>query len=164
MTVSYDTGTRTQLKDGELPFDKVHVMMSGFKNADRFEKMLEIWQAGVSWKDPIIMPLGEHLFVVRKPDGKRVIKSTWGYEYCEAHENWKLHARIFVRDTPELINEIYPDQLGCDANWMHLREYYDPESGVLLEVEAVPPGYPIVHDFKPDIDIFYMEWLNKPAP
>ena len=47
---------------------------------------------------------------------------------------------------------------------MHLREYYDPESGVLLEVEAVPPGYPMVHDFKPDIDTFYREWLGMPAP
>jgi acetone carboxylase gamma subunit len=71
---------------------------------------------------------------------------------------------MFVRDTPELINEIYPDKMGCDPDWMHLREYYDPASGVLLEVEAVPPGYPIVHDFKPDIDTFYKEWLRQPAP
>jgi acetone carboxylase gamma subunit len=47
---------------------------------------------------------------------------------------------------------------------MQLREYYDPLSGTLLEVEVVPPGYPIVHDFKPDIDTFYRDWLGRPVP
>ncbi len=78
-------------------------------------------------------------------------------------ENWKLHAKVFVRDSEELINEIYPDKLGCDPEWMQLREYYDPLSGTLLEVEVVPPGYPIVHDFKPDIDTFYRDWLGRPV-
>lgn len=164
MTVSYDIGTLRQLKDGELFFEKIHAMMSGFKDDDRFDKMTKIWQESVSWTDPILLPLSEHLFIVKKPDGRRVVKSTWGHEYCEAHENWKLFAKMFVRDTRELINEIYPDKLGCDTDWMHLREYYDPISGVLLEVEAVPPGYPIVHDFKPDIDSFYTEWLGRPVP
>jgi acetone carboxylase gamma subunit len=33
-----------------------------------------------------------------------------------------------------------------------------------LEVEAVPPGYPVVFDFLPDIDTFYEKWLGKPVP
>jgi acetone carboxylase gamma subunit len=164
MNISHDINTLRQLKNGNLPFEKLHAMMSGFKDTDRFDKMIALWQESVEWDDPILLPLGEHLYVVRKPDGRRVVKSTWGHEYCEAHENWKLHAKVFVRDTHELINEIYPDKLGCNTEWMHLREYYDPISGVLLEVEAVPPGYPIVHDFKPDIDTFYTEWLGRPAP
>ena len=164
MSVSYDKNTLRQLKDGLLPHDTAHRMQSSYKDADRFQKMLEIWQESVPWDDKILMPLAEHLFVVIKPDGRRIIKSTWGYEYCEAHENWKLHARVFVRNTPELMQEVYPDKLGSDVNWMELREYYDPISGVLLEVEAVPPGYPIVHDFKPDIDTFYNDWLGIPVP
>lgn len=164
MSVSYDKGTLKQLVDGKLTHDKVHEMQSHFKDPDRFGKMLEVWQESVEWKDPIILPLAEHLFVVRKPDGKRVVKSRWGYEYCEAHENWKLSAKVFVRDTEELINEVYPARLGCDPNWMVLREYYDPISGTLLEVEAVPRGYPIVHDFKPDIDAFYRDWLGITPP
>lgn len=49
---------------------------------------------------------------------------------------------------------------------MPLRECYDPENCALVEVEveAVPPGYPMVRDFKPDIDTFYTEWLGRPAP
>ena len=164
MSTNYDIGTLTQLKNGGLPHSKVHEMQSSHKDAGRFLSMLEEWQASVSWPDKILMPLSEHLFVVRKPDGKRIIKSTWGHEYCEAHENWKLHAKVSVRDTPELINEIYPDKLGCDTAWMVLREFYDPVSGYLLGVEAVPPGYPFIHDFKPDIDGFYDKWLGLPVP
>ena len=162
MNLSHDKETLRQLKNGEIPHAKAHLMQSHFKDSDRFEKMLEIWQESVEWDDRILMPLAEHLFVVLKPNGKRIIKSTWGYEYCEAHENWKLYAKIYVRDTPRLMNQIYPKMMGADTKWMQLREYYDPISGVLLEVEAVPPGYPIVHEFKPDIDTFYRDWLGKP--
>ena len=162
MSVSYDKETLRQLKDGLLSHEKVHHMQSHFKDTDRFQKMLSIWQESVPWDDKILMPLAEHLFVVLKADGRRIIKSKWGYEYCEAHENWKLHAKVFVRDTAALMDEIYPRMMGADTNWMQIREYYDPISGTLLEVEAVPPGYPIVHDFKPDIDTFYRDWLGTP--
>ncbi|HFE66383.1 MAG TPA: acetone carboxylase subunit gamma [Chloroflexi bacterium] len=164
MSVSYDKNTLRQLKDGLLPYEKAHQMQSHFKDTDRFQKMLEIWQESVEWDDRILLPLAEHLFVALKPDGRRVVKSTWGHEYCEAHENWKLYAKVFVRDTPALMNEVYPDKLGAHTDWMQIREFYDPISGVLLEVEAVPPGYPFVHDFKPDIDTFYNEWLGIPVP
>lgn len=159
---SYTVGQLTQLKDGALPPSVVHDMQSKYKDTDRFFKMLEVWQKSVPWSDRIILPLAEHLFVVLKADGRRVIKSTWGHEYCEAHENWKLHAKVFVRDTPELMDEIYPRKMASDPAWMEIREYYDPISGTLLEVEAVPPGYPAVHDFKPDIDTFYRDWLKQP--
>jgi acetone carboxylase gamma subunit len=45
---------------------------------------------------------------------------------------------------------------------MELREFYDPNDGTLLHVEAVPPGYPIVHNFEPDLEAFYNEWLGRP--
>jgi acetone carboxylase gamma subunit len=33
-----------------------------------------------------------------------------------------------------------------------------------LEVEALPPGYPVVHEFLPDIEGFYEAWLERPVP
>ncbi len=30
-----------------------------------------------------------------------------------------------------------------------------------LEVEAVPPGYPVIFDFEPDLETFYREWLGR---
>ena len=45
-----------------------------------------------------------------------------------------------------------------------LREYFCPGCKTLLEVEAVPPGYPISHDFVPDLEGFYGEWLGRELP
>lgn len=159
---SYTIEQLRRLKDGIVDKNSLHDMQSHFKDPDRFFKMLQIWQETVEWDEKILLPLAEHLFVVQKDDGSRVIKSTWGHEYCDAHENWKLHAKVFLRDTEELFDEIYPRKMACNPEWMEIREYYDPISGVLLEVEAVPPGYPAVHDFDPDIDTFYNEWLGQP--
>lgn len=60
--------------------------------------MIEVWQNSVAWTDPLLMSLSEHLFVAKKPDGWRGVNLTWGHEYCEAHENWKLHLMVFMRD------------------------------------------------------------------
>ena len=67
-----------------------------------------------------------------------------------------------MRDTAEKIAEIYPAGMGPDPAWMEIREFYCPGCGTQLEVEAIPPGYPIVSDFLPDIDAFYAQWLNEP--
>ena len=45
-----------------------------------------------------------------------------------------------------------------------LHEFYCPGCWSLLEVEAVPPGYPAVFDFEPDIDTFYADFLGRPPP
>jgi len=34
----------------------------------------------------------------------------------------------------------------------------------LVEVNAVPSGYPVVQEFDPDIDTFYEKWLGEPTP
>ena len=54
--------------------------------------------------------------------------------------------------------------MGGDPRWNHLREYFCPGCKTLLEVEAVPPGYPVVHDFLPDLEGFYTEWLRRELP
>ena len=50
------------------------------------------------------------------------------------------------------------------ATWQELREYYCPLSGRLLETEAVPPGYPVMHEYLPDIEGFYKGWLKRDLP
>lgn len=69
-----------------------------------------------------------------------------------------------MRDTDEKYQEIYPEHMHADPQWMELREYYDPLDGSLLDVEAVPPGYPVLHNFQPDLEAFYNEWLGRPIP
>lgn len=160
--INYDKTTLKQLKEGVLHFERVHEIQSNHKDQNRFWKMLEIAQGSVSWNDRILIPYAEHLYVVQKPDKRRIVKCDCGHEFCEVSTNWKLNALVYVRDTQEKINEIYPEKMGCHPDWMNIREYYCPSCATLLEVEAVPPGYPIVFDFQPDIDGFYEHWLKQP--
>jgi acetone carboxylase gamma subunit len=44
------------------------------------------------------------------------------------------------------------------------REYICPGCATLLEVDAVPPGWPVIFDFLPDLEGFYEEWLGRPLP
>ena len=127
-----------------------------------FRAMLALHQEAVAWDDRILIPYGEHLYVVQKPDGRRVVKCDCGHEFCEVERNWKLEALVHLRDTAESLRELYPAPMHCDPEWMNLREYLCPGCATLLEVEAVPPGYPVVFDFQPDIDGFYRDWLGEP--
>ena len=159
---TYDRDTLKNLFNGKLAWQELKNMMSSYKDPNRFEEMLAILQEQVPWDDRILLPYALHLYVVQKNDGRRVIKCDCGHEFCDVKDNWKLHAKIYVRDTQEKMEEIYPKFMGSDTNWMVLREYFCPECMTQLEVEAVPPGYPIIHDFEPDIDTFYRDWLGKP--
>jgi acetone carboxylase, gamma subunit len=158
-----DKATLRDLVDEKLPRGQVRAIQSGFKDADRFDKYVEILQERVSWPDQIVLPFGEHLYIVKTDRGYRV-KCDCGHEFCDYRENWKLDALINVRETVESLREIYPDKMHGDPQWNALREYFCPGCKTLLEVEAVPPGYPVVHDFVPDLEGFYEDWLGRPLP
>jgi len=179
-----DKDTLRDLVDEKLPRAQVRAIQSGFKDADRFDKYLEILQERVSWPERIVLPFGEHLYITAPsagkpadgsgegsakaggglPPGGYVIKCDCGHEFCDYRENWKLEALIHVRDSVEELREIYPDKMHGDPAWNVLREYFCPGCKTLLDVEAVPPGYPIVHDFVPDLEGFYEDWLGRPLP
>jgi acetone carboxylase gamma subunit len=162
--VKLDKDTLRDLVEEKLPRAQVRAIQSGYKDADRFDKYLEILQERVSWSDRIVLPFGEHLFIVAKGKGTYLVKCDCGHEFCDYRENWKLDALINVRETPEELLEIYPDKMHGDPAWNVLREYFCPGCKTLLEVEAVPPGYPPVHDFVPDLEGFYEDWLGRPLP
>jgi acetone carboxylase, gamma subunit len=159
-----DKDTLRDLVDEKLPRGQVRAIQSGFKDADRFDKYVEILQERVPWQETIVLPFGEHLFIVAKGGGAYVIKCDCGHEFCDYRENWKLEALINVRETVDELREIYPEKMHGDPAWNVLREYFCPGCKTLLEVEAVPPGYPPVHDFVPDLEGFYSEWLGRPIP
>ncbi|MCL6477931.1 MAG: hypothetical protein K6T65_05895 [Peptococcaceae bacterium] len=161
---NYERATIEQLIDGKLPFRQLYKMLSSFKDPGRFDQYVAILQERVSYDDPIIMPYGLHLNIVLNKKGERVVKCDCGHEFCEYTTNWKLHALVYVRDTEEKLMEVYPRFLACDPEWMILREFYCPDCLIQLEVEAVPPGYPFLFDFQPDIDTFYEQWLKRPVP
>jgi acetone carboxylase gamma subunit len=152
-----------RLIDGELPWAELKTIISGRKDITRFSKIIEIFQNRLGWKEKILIPLHEHLFIVEK-DGQRIVKCDCGHEFGDYTINWKTKCRIRVRDTAEEINKLYPKYMGSDPEWMELREYYCPACFSLLDTESVPPGYPVIFNFLPDIDTFYEEWLGKKAP
>jgi acetone carboxylase gamma subunit len=157
--------TLEALYDERLSRGEVKAIQSGYKDPDRFEKWVALLQARVDWDDPIVLPLGEALYIVRRlTDGELTVRSHAGHDFCGAADNWKLHAPIFVRDSDELLQEVYPRMAHCDPEWMELREFYCPISGRMLETEAVTPGYPVVHDFLPDLEGFYEGWLGRKVP
>jgi acetone carboxylase gamma subunit len=164
MRTSY---TREQIEDlieGKLPFSDLHRMMSSFKDPDRFDKYLAILEDRVPWDDRILLPYGGHLYIVQKAGGERVVKCDCGQEFGDYRTNWKLSALIYVRNTVESYREVYPEMMHALPEWMELREFYCPGCSTLLEVEAVPPGYPIVFDFLPDLETFYRDWLGRDLP
>lgn len=161
---TYDKNTIAQMLDGKLPWESLKAMMSGYKDTDRFDTYLGVLQDRAPWEDKILLPLGPHLFIVRKKDGSIVTKSSSGYEFGDYRQNWKLQARLFVRRTHEAYQEVYAEMTYGDPDWMEMREFYDPLDGTLLDVEVATPGYPILHNFEPDLEGFYREWLGRPLP
>jgi acetone carboxylase gamma subunit len=164
MAVEYTKKQIEDLIDGKLPFSEIHRMLSQFKDPDRFDRCVSIYQERLGWEDTILLPYGIHLFIVQKKDGSRVVKCDCGHEFGDYKENWKLAALIHVRDSEESLQEIYPPMMHCDPELMELREFFCPGCKALLEVEALPPGYPVVFDFLPDLETFYRDWLGRDLP
>ncbi|MDQ0503343.1 acetone carboxylase subunit gamma [Xanthobacter agilis] len=160
--------TRTKIEDlveGKIDPDTLHQMLSTPKDPERFATYVEILQERVPWDDKIILPLGPKLYIVQQKVTKTwVVRCECGHDFCGWQENWKLHARIHVRDTPAKLEEIYPRLMAPTPTWQVIREYVCGECGTLHDVEAPTPWYPVIRDFEPDIDAFYSEWLGLPVP
>ena len=162
MTV-YSQAVIRDLVAGALPFNQTRRIMSAYKDDDRFQKYVAVLQDRVAFKDPILLPVGDHLFICQSSEG-RVTKCECGHSFGDYRKNWKLQAHISVRDSEEALREIYPNSDIPDPRWMEIREFICPECATLHEVEAAAPGYPIVHDFEPDLEGFYRDWLRQPLP
>lgn len=153
-----------QLVDAEISTENARRLI-GMEKKDkgRFWTYLEVLQSRVSWSEKILLRLNDHLYVVHKPGGARVVKCDCGHEFGDYRENWKLHALINVRDNLEAFKEIYTPEPACpDPDLLEIREFFCPTCAVQLAVEAVTHGYPIVFEVLPDIDRFYREFLGVP--
>lgn len=151
--------------NGKLDWDTTLRMLSMPKDADRFEKYLKALQSKTGLADQIVLPLGPHLYIVSEQHTQRwLTKCDCGHSFGDYRENWKLHAHIYVRDTADAMSEVYPDLMSPDTQWQVYREYYCPKCGTLHDVEAPTPWYPVIHDFEPDIEAFYRDWVKLPLP
>jgi acetone carboxylase gamma subunit len=156
--------TLEALLDEKLSRRQVRDIQSGYKDRDRFDNWLAVLQGRVAYGEPIVLPLGEGLNVVRTPTGGLMIRCDCGHEFCRHDRNWKMEAVVFVRDDEEKMSEVFPKFAGGDPDWVEVRELYCPSCGRMLECDATTPGYPVVHDFLPDIEGFYRGWLGRDLP
>jgi acetone carboxylase, gamma subunit len=163
MSAQYLVGVIRDLLDGRLPWPETHQIMSAHKDVDRFEKYRVVVGERLEGPEDPVLSIGERLVIVRRGEDF-VVRCQCGHEFGDYRHNWKLQARILVRDTPEALEEIYPGRLKCDPDWMEIRELICPGCAALLEVEAVPPGYPLTFDFLPEIEVFYERFLGEPVP
>jgi N-methylhydantoinase B len=160
---SLEPATLAALHDEQLTRAEVREIQSGFKNPDRFDQWVALLQSRVPWAQQIVLPFGEGLSIVATPSG-HVVRCDCGHDFCYWRHNWKLHAVMRVRDSAEALQEVYPRMAHCDPDWQELREYLCPSCARQLEVEAVAPGYPVVHEFLPDLEGFYHSWLGREVP
>jgi len=157
--------TLQALLEERLSRRQVKEIQSGYKDADRFQKWLSVLQRRVPYDDEIVLPAGEGLNIVRRrSDGAMVYRCDCGADFCPHDRNWKMDAVVYVRESEREMLEVYPRMAGPDPRLQQLREYYCPACARQLEVEALPPGYPVVHDFLPDIEGFYRGWLGRELP
>jgi N-methylhydantoinase B/oxoprolinase/acetone carboxylase alpha subunit/acetone carboxylase gamma subunit len=156
--------TLEALHDEKLSRKEVKDLQSSFKDPDRFDKWVALLGQRVSYQEEIVLPMGEGLNAVRSSDGALTVRCDCGHDFCGPERNWKMEAVVYVRDTVEAMREVYPKMAHADPEWMELREFCCPSCARQLEVEAAPPGYPVVHEFLPDIEGFYRGWLGREAP
>jgi acetone carboxylase gamma subunit len=159
-----EPGTLAALYEERLSRPEVRNIQSSFKNADRFDQWLALLQERVPYSEPIVLPAGEGLNIVRHPDGDYRTRCDCGHWFGDWRSNWKLDALVHVRRTNDALREVFPERGHCDPSWMELREYHCPSCARQLEVEALPPGYPVVHEFLPDLEGFYRIWLGRELP
>jgi acetone carboxylase gamma subunit len=152
------------LMNRDLAWPDLVKLMREPKSENRFDEMISAVQDMVPWKEQILLPLGENLFIVVKK-GKAIIKTMGGAELCAWNENWKMKCRVRIRKTKADLNKIFPpEHMTIDPELVELREWICPKSGMLIDVDCVPPTYPVEVDFTPDLDAFYTQWLGRKLP
>ena len=157
----YDRETLELLIDGKLPWNDTKRIMSAFKDPDRFDKYIEILSDRVKWDDRILLPLGLHLFIVEKTDGSRVVKCDCGHEFGDYHNNWKLSALIFVRDSDEKMQEIFPPLMHSSPTGSSCASTTARAAGPSWRWKRCRPVTRWSSTFQPDLETFYREWLNR---
>jgi hypothetical protein len=92
-----------------------------------------------------ILSLTPYVDIVLDDQGRKLaVCSQCGFAYCEANENFKLYCLIYERDP----SYFHPGRLAYDKEWCLFREFYCPSCASQIEVEAVPPGMPILWNYE----------------
>jgi len=77
----FSKGLIRDLLQGRLSSEAVQRMQRQDKDPGRRQMVLEIEQERLGWSEPILVCLQEHLFVVQRDDGSRVVRCDCGHEF-----------------------------------------------------------------------------------
>ena len=160
---SVDKGLIRQMVEGVISKENARRLLAmERKDHDRFWKYLDVLQERVKWDDRILLRLTDHLYIVHKINGGRVVKCECGHEFGDYRTNWKLGTLVHARSTIEEFKEVYTPEPACpEPEWQEIREFYCPNCLAQLAVEVVPPGYPMVFEMLPDLDRFYRDFMGR---
>ena len=86
-----------------------------------------------------------------------------GRELCSAHDNYKTGCLLFDRDPRTVYQPLIegPYTFSPDAEWIRIIEFYCPGCGIMIDNEFLPPGHPITHDIRLDIEILKKQLVDK---
>ncbi len=92
----------------------------------------------------LLFKLTPYVNIVKDEQGRKLsVCSQCGHVYGLAKDNYKLSCLIYDSDPAE----IYPGRLAHDKDWCVYREFYCPGCGSQVEVEATPPGTPVINNY-----------------
>jgi N-methylhydantoinase B/oxoprolinase/acetone carboxylase alpha subunit/acetone carboxylase gamma subunit len=92
-----------------------------------------------------IVGITPYVDIVADKEGKKyAVCSQCGHVHCEANDNFKLHCLIYDRPS----DDYHLGRLAYDKEWCVMREFYCPSCASQVEVEAVPPGMPILWNYE----------------
>jgi len=91
VTTEVTAETLADLLDEKLSRRAVKAIQSSIKDPDRFDKWVALLQERVDYDEPIVLPYGEGMNIVRDIAGELVIRTDAGADLCRWDQNWKLH-------------------------------------------------------------------------
>lgn len=115
-----------------------------------FDEEKEITEKGLKYIGKVgirekLFSLTPYVDIVIDEKGRRLaVCSKCGFVYCEANNNFKLYCLVYEREP----SDFWPGRLAYDKDWCIFREFYCPSCASQVEVEAVPPGSPIIHNYE----------------
>jgi len=161
-----DAGLLRQLMSGRLSWDVIEKILRAPKTLDRFAQYMAAVAPDIRVTGKPLLRLNEYLYIVGHDTGIPTVQcGRCGYDFGDYRVNWKLNSDVYVRRSKEEFLEIYRyEEVIPEENYAEIREYYCPGCYTLLCVECVPPGYPPIFEFLPDVEGFYRDVLGQAIP
>ena len=122
-------------------------------------------QERVPYDDPIVLPAGEGLNIVRRRlDGQLTYRCDCGHDFCAHNRNWKMDAVVHVRETGARCSRSTRRWPGPIRSSSRSASTTAPRARASSRWRPSSPGYPVVHEFLPDVEGFYRGWLGREVP